>query len=303
MFDRPQLSFKLLRFVSIFLVMKARDPAEIISKLQKLPSMPDKVALLEELLNDPQSTYTDMTRVIETDLGLASQVLKLANSAFYSVIGGVQLLEKAVIYLGMTTIYQMVLCTQSQLILQTEAKILPEYFGRHSLAVAVLSKHFSERLNLPLPDRAFSAGLLHDFGRVAIYVLYPELVKAYDEAIAKGATHSIALEQEIIGIDHQAVGEELAKHWKYPSGLTWVISDHHGSGRAVMNRQEEDYRLVSDIVAVADAWSWSLDRKGLKNGNNPVQATERFERTGLAAKLAADEVRNLRAILEHARLF
>jgi putative nucleotidyltransferase with HDIG domain len=283
--------------------MKARDPSEIISKLQKLPSLPDKVARLEDLLNDPQSTYSDMTRVIETDLGLASQVLKLANSAYYSVIGGVQLLEKAVVYLGMTTIYQMVLCTQSQLILHNEAKMLPEYFGRHSLSVAVISKHLSERLNLALPDRAFSAGLLHDFGRVATYVLYPDLVKAYNEAIAKGAEHTISLEQEIIGIDHQRVGAELAKHWKYPSGLSWVISDHHGPGQAVMNRQEEDYRLVSDIVAVADSWSWSMDRKGLHSGVSPALASERIGRTGLPANLSAEEAGKLLMMFEQARLF
>jgi putative nucleotidyltransferase with HDIG domain len=240
------------------------------------------------MMNDPGSSFQDMSKVIETDVGLASKVLKLANSAHYSIPGGVQSLEKAVIYLGMTTIYQMVLCMQSQQVLGNAGKV-PEFLAGHSLAVAMLAKTVSEKLGLPIPDRAFSAGLLHDFGRLAIFVLFPKKSRNYIEAIKKGALHSIEMEREIIGMDHQQVGAELARHWKYPRGLAWVIADHHGPGQEVRDRSEKDFQMVSDIVAVADSWSWCMGWPGIEGQNEPQLYHEREKRIGLPSEPQADQ--------------
>jgi len=257
------------------------NPSDIISQLHELPPLPDKCARLEELMNDPASTFADMSHVIETDIGLASQVLKLANSAHHYVSGGVQSLEKAVVYLGMTTVYQMVLCMQSHQILGSAGRALPEYLPGHSLAVALIAKHLSERVGLTLPDRAFAAGLLHDFGRVAIAVLFPQLFRAYGKAVEKGAAHSVELEAEVIGIDHQQVGAELAKHWKYPSSLVWVVSNHHGAAGEIRHKAEEDCRLVADIVAVSDYWSWGIGWPGFDQGAPPQVDEGRIARLDL----------------------
>lgn len=256
-------------------------PADIISQLHELPPLPDKCARLEELMNDPESTFADMSRVIETDVGLASQVLKLANSAHHYVSGGVQSLEKAVVYLGMTTVYQMVLCMQSHEILGSAGRSLPEYLPGHSLAVGLIAKHLSERVGLTLPDRAFAAGLLHDFGRVAIAVLFPQQFRAYAKAVEKGGPHSVELEREIIGVDHQQVGGELARHWKYPSSLVWVVSNHHGVAGDIHHKAEEDCRMVADIVAVSDYWSWGIGWPGLDQGTAPQVDQARIDRLDL----------------------
>jgi putative nucleotidyltransferase with HDIG domain len=257
------------------------NPSEILSQLNELPPLPEKCARLEAMMNDPASTFADMSRVIETDVGLASQVLKLANSAHHYVSGGVQSLEKAVIYLGMTTVYQMVLCMQSHQILGSHGRAMPPFLAGHSVCVALIAKHLSERIGLTLPDRAFAAGLLHDFGRVALYVLFPDLVRRHAEALERGAAHSLALEKEIMGVDHQEVGAWLAKHWKYPRSLVWVVSDHHGVGQEVTHKAEEDFRLLSDIVAVADHWSWQIGWAGLEKGRPPPVDEKRIDRLNL----------------------
>ena len=269
----------------------------ILSKLHELPALPEKCTRLEALMNDPKSSFADMTRLIETDVGLASKVLKLANSAHYSIAGGVQSLEKAVVYLGMTTIYQMVLCMQSQQILGSRGKGVPQFLAGHSLAVAMVAKYISSILGIMLPDRAFSAGLLHDFGRVAIHVLLPEATAKYSQAISQGAIHSLELEHEILGLDHQQVGLELAKHWKYPKGLAVVISQHHGVGPEVCDRAEEEYRLVSDIVAVADAWCWYTDWPGLDCGDLMDLDPVRLERIGLDSQPGAQHREGLSDLL------
>jgi len=264
------------------------NASDIVSQLHELPPLPDNCARLEELMNDPAATFADMTRVIETDVGLASQVLKLANSAHHYVAGGVQSLEKAVIYLGTTTVYQMVLCMQSHQILGGEGRSMPEFLAGHSVATGLIAKHLSERVGLTLPDRAFAAGLLHDFGRVALWVLFPPLMRSYSEAIAKGGAHGVALELEVLGIDHQQVGAELALHWKYPRSLAWVVSDHHGPGQEVMQKAEEDHRRVADIVAVADFWSWGIGWVGHDKGVPAPVDPKRVERLALSQEPAED---------------
>jgi putative nucleotidyltransferase with HDIG domain len=274
----------------------------MLQTLQQLPSLPDNCFKLQELMDDPNSTPSDMAGVIESDVGLASKVLRLANSAHCAIPGGVDSLQRAVCFLGFSTIHQIVLCMQSYQVLGSCGN-LPAVLTTHALAVASVAQRLCERAGLPMPQRAFSAGLLHDLGRVGLFVLFPDHASAYLEATSNGARHGIDLEVETFGFHHMAVGELLAKKWKYPAVLKRVIEDHHGEGAPVNGREEEQARKLADVVAVADAWSWALGHPGINAGEPSDLHEARAQRSGLPPLPPEAETADLQAVLQETPSF
>ncbi|RLB55913.1 MAG: hypothetical protein DRI34_09895 [Deltaproteobacteria bacterium] len=234
----------------------------VLSRLDDLPPLPRNTMRLGEIIEDPASTPLQLAQVIEQDAALAARVMRLANSAYCAVSSGVDNLERAVCLLGFSTIHHIALCLQSLQILGSQGPPPPEQLMEHSLQVACASQLLAERLKLPLPQRFFAAGLLHDIGRLALYVLEPEQAHNWPERAEQEPDRLLA-ERQLFGIDHLEAGRLLAGKWKYPRALLGAIANHHpgldgeGTEPAVADRQ------LQQVVCVADNWLRQLDRSSL----------------------------------------
>ncbi|HFQ89101.1 MAG TPA: HDOD domain-containing protein [Desulfobulbus sp.] len=223
--------------------------------VRKMPSLSTTVSKVLEICSRPDTAPNDLNRVISLDPVLTGQVLKLINSAYYSLVNKVTSLTRAIIMLGLNTVKNLALSTAIiRCVGQTrKSKVLPiRKFWAHSIGVGVMAKLLAAEQGVPLGEREeyFVAGLLHDLGKIPFGDEYTEVL-----ALARGEQLAlVTAEQRLLEIDHEEVGLMIAEKWKLNDAITDAISHHHTPDQAGVENQQ----LVATI-ALADAYVCLFD--------------------------------------------
>ncbi len=218
--------------------------------IQKMPSLSTTVRKVLEVCSRTDASPNELNRVISLDPVLTGQVLKLINSAYYSLINTITSLTRAITMLGMNTVKNMALSTA---IIQSVAgsnksKALPtSRFWVHSIGVGVSAKLLAIARGVPIQEREefFIAGLLHDIGKVPFGDEYIHVLSIAGEK----QRPLVEVEREFLGIDHQDVGALIAAKWKLSPAMTSCIGYHHDIDLA----DGETHQLVA-IVALANLY-------------------------------------------------
>ncbi len=223
--------------------------------VDKMPSLSTTVGKVLEICSRPDTAPNDLNKVISLDPVLTGQVLKLINSAYYSLVNKVTSLTRAIIMLGLNTVKNLALSTAIiRCVGQAKkSKSLPiKDFWAHSIGVGVLAKLLAAEQGVPLAEREeyFVAGLLHDLGKVPFGDEYAEVLTK----VAQVHKPLKVLENELMGLDHEEVGEMIASKWKLNAVLTDAICHHH----AVEQAAPEHQGLVA-TVALADFYVCLFD--------------------------------------------
>jgi len=200
--------------------------------IAKMPSLPTTVSKVLEVCNNPRTSPADLNHVISLDPVLVGRVLKLINSAYYGLGQQVTNLVRAIIMLGINTVKNLAL---SSAVLhnfgsKTDFQALDmDGFWRHSLCVGVAAKVIAKHRGVDgkLAEEYFTAGLLHDIGKIPLNaVLTQEYMMAVSESDRERLPLHLA-EGRIIGMDHCAAGDMIAKAWKLEGAIGDAISKHH----------------------------------------------------------------------------
>ena len=223
--------------------------------VDKMPSLSTTVSKVLEICSRPDTVPNDLNRVIALDPVLAGQVLKLINSAYYSLMNKVTSLTRAIIMLGLNTVKNLALSTAiirsaSQ---AKKSRALPiRAFWAHSIAVGVMAKLLAAGCGLSLAEREeyFVAGLLHDLGKIPIGDEYTEVLARVETA----QEPLVTVEQQVLGLDHEEVGAMIATKWKLNAVLTDAICHHHAPELAAAAHRD----LVA-TVALADFYVCLFD--------------------------------------------
>jgi len=218
--------------------------------IQKMPSLSTTVGKVLEICSRTDASPNELNKVISLDPVLTGQVLKLINSAYYSLLNKVTSLTRAITMLGMNTVKNMALSTA---IIQSVAgsnksKALPtSRFWVHSIGVGVSAKLLAMAKGVAIQEREefFIAGLLHDLGKVPFGDEYIHVLSIAGQE----QRPLVEVEREYLGIDHQEVGELIAAKWKLSRAMTSCIGYHHDVDMAA----EED-RSLAAIVALANMY-------------------------------------------------
>jgi HD-like signal output (HDOD) protein len=210
-----------------------RNPAiaATIARLRSIPSLP---AIYNELTVALRSETTSLGRIeeiIAKDIGMATKILQLANSAFIGVHGRVSSLRQAVSLIGIETVRTLTLSIHvfSQFDRKSSvASYIPALWD-HSVCVATLAQRIalSETGNKSIAEECFSAGLLHDAGKI---VLLAEKPKQYLEILSQPIDDPRAtevLEIATFGCSHAQLGAYLLSMWGLPSSLVHAVAFHH----------------------------------------------------------------------------
>lgn len=210
---------------------------KMIKQKRYLPAFSQTVLKVITLTELEGTTIGDLEKAIMGDEGFASDVLKLANSAYYGVPKKVSRISEAVILLGFRTIRNMafVLSTVDLFSKGDSTTIeLRRDLWRHSVHCAFLAKEISAKAMVPdiFPDDAFMTGLIHDIGWLLILELVgtSQFVRDHPNFFS---LPSVEEEMEMWGITHAGAGGILLEEWNFPPMLSEVVKYHHREGMGI----------------------------------------------------------------------
>lgn len=213
--------------------MEAEKNQRLVQKyIGRMPSFSTTVTKVLEVCNNPAASPNDLNRVISLDPILTGQVLKLINSAYYSLPNKITSLTRAIIMLGINTVKNLVLATSviGGVGGKNSFKTLSmDAFWEHSLAVGVLAKQLSIRKGLPAIEREefFVAGLLHDLGKIPFNNRFADAYAQVLLGALKGRLPLSEQEHFSFGLDHGEVGGMIAEKWNLSAAMREGLLYHH----------------------------------------------------------------------------
>ena len=220
--------------------------------INDLPSPSPVLRKFSSVAANPASSAEDMAKVVKLDPALTGKVLRLANSAYTGIPNAVASLKNAVVLLGQKRIYSLVLASGLLSVLKKKSTLpfrLNDYW-RHSVSVASIAEAIAKllrRYDHIDSDEAFTAGLLHDIGKLVVGCFDAKLLAA---AAGESRERGIAFfKAENAETSHTAAGGLLARHWNFPPCLYDAIMCHHAPLQSADCKRMVSVVHVSDILA------------------------------------------------------
>lgn len=208
---------------------------------------------IETALASPQCSLGSIAEIIEKDPDLTARLLRFANSAFCGFSTRLSTVSEAIGLIGVQQVQD--LLTASSVIEQfagvSEEFASVQSFWEHSLACGIASRLIALEGRLPKPDRFFVAGLLHDIGRMVLFLQAPKVAQQVFNYYRKEKVLLRDAEQKVMGYDHQSIAEALLRSWKYPPALAFAVGYHHHPQNATVGQMEAAVVHVADHIVNA----------------------------------------------------
>jgi HD-like signal output (HDOD) protein len=206
----------------------------LISRMDRLPSMPSLYVEIVDKLQDPEIGVDDIGAIVAKDMAMTAKILKLVNSAFFGLGRQISSPAEAVAYLGMDTIKSLVLSIHafSQFATVKVGTFSIDVLWVHSQNTAGLAKEIArmEEAEQKLMDEAFVAGLLHDTGKLVLASNFPEQYDQVSQAGPNGTLALLTAEENTFGANHAEVGGYLLGLWGLPVPVVEAVALHHQPG-------------------------------------------------------------------------
>lgn len=233
----------------------------------RVPPMPrtltEALAMME---HSERMDLNEVTEMVQRDPVVVARLLNIVNSAYYGLRHQVTSVDRAVVMLGPIAVAGIIVGMQMMKLRELMEGPAGACFNRlirHSVATAFLTRHLVDgsprerRQRSARVGPAFTAGLLHDFGKIILVYNFPgKAVSLYDERSLSGQVHigsDMDAEQLVFGYDHTEAGEYVARKLSFPELLVDVVRHHHETDLAVCRPETE--RLLKAVSAASAASS------------------------------------------------
>jgi len=259
--------------------------AEVIAQ-KNLPTIPVVLAKILQVCSNVDANSRHLITAIEEDQALTGKMLRLANSAFFGQSRRVATVPRAVILLGFSTVRNLALSVKVWDALGAGiARSRLEVLWDHSLACAVAAKALVAGLRAGDPDQAFTAGLLHDVGRLLLAMRFRD--EYWKVVGGVGESELIdAVERKVFGVDHAEAGAWMLEAWALPPGIVESVRLHHDApGRLTESR----------IVGLTDRLLGWTDLVTGEVGAQALELLEQMSEQGLTQEVWQVTLAQLRA--------
>jgi putative nucleotidyltransferase with HDIG domain len=225
------------------------NPKKLIQQIDHLVSLPDVCVKVNRLVDSPSYCARSVGEIVSRDTDLSARLLRLVNSSFFGLRAPVETISRAIALIGSNELRNLVMATSTvRLFLGIPSELVNMYeYWQHAVTTGVIARELAELRNVLHSERLFVMGLLHDIGRLVIYLTLPE--KSRDILLITGGDDGLSAEaeQEVLGFTHMDVGAELLRQWNLPDALITVAGTHHTPLEAT------DYRFEAVLVHFAIA--------------------------------------------------
>lgn len=227
----------------------------ITARLTRLPTLPRHARELMRLLERPDAPIESLRRTIEKDLGLAAAILRLVNSGYYGLAHTVTTLPQAIVLLGFAAVKSLVLSASAASVLQEGGAGLYE----HSLACARAAQVLSDQLAVGEPEECYTAGLLHDAGKIIVNGYLPMEGARIRALIQAGNRPAHDAERLVLGSSHAGIGAWLLRKWELPASIVDAVAAHHEVAPAAPWSPMAALIHLADVLVRAEGFVWHGD--------------------------------------------
>ena len=223
-------------------------PNKILQKVSAFPNMPKAGMKLRALLSEENVSIDEIEKILRQDPGLAANVLRLANSAFFGVPAKVTSLKQAIVLLGVKRFSKIAVAACMNKTMDAAVngyRLSPGELWLHSIAVSTTAEALAKNRELDETKDFFTPALLHDLGKLVL----GKFVKAEQAKISSLVDNGVPVvyaEKEILKTDHAEIGALILNKWSFPDDLIKAVRWHH-------NPEGMDHsNLHADVVYLAN---------------------------------------------------
>lgn len=227
-----------------------------LADIDKLPAFPALVNRVLTMVSNPDADIKALAEEISMDPGITAGVLRLSNSAYYKPSRQIRSVQEAIVTLGLRTVKDIILVTASKGILKKELegyRMEAKELWDHSLLVAEISATLAREKKGKTPaDVAFTAGLLHDVGKVVLANYFRRIYRQIAMEMEKdNGLRFTDLEQKYMGYNHSELGGKLLQIWNFPDELVEAVGNYYHPDQAKLNPELCSMVHVGNVVALA----------------------------------------------------
>ena len=196
------------------------------SQVRSLPPFSPAACRLVQLISEETVHFSEVSQVLTVDAALSSQVLRVANSALLGCRYEIASIMQALFVVGGDRLRDIVITVAIKNYMGHGDSLFLHRSWRHNLATALWCEQLAESCGVDRPT-AYTAGILHDIGRIALLKLFPHEYSAFTDQALTGDLDKLEAERKLCDADHCQIGESLAQSWNFPTVLRDVIGNHH----------------------------------------------------------------------------
>lgn len=214
------------------------------------------------LLNKPEVSIQELVEVVKFDPAVTANILRISNSAYFGLRREIHSLHQALMLLGTQELLKIIIASGATRLF---AAPTPGYFNerrglwRHSVSVALMVDVLARELTLTDQATGFTAGLMHDIGKVVLSLFVEQKFHEIMEVVEKQGVSFQAAEKIILGVDHAEMGGEMALMWDFPERLRLAIAYHHLDKPEAYNDDLVLVVYLADIMVLMFGQDLGLD--------------------------------------------
>jgi putative nucleotidyltransferase with HDIG domain len=215
-------------------VMTAEDFIQRLDEIHELPTLSTVAMKLSKLLMDINISAKDVAEVIQYDQAIVTKLLKMVNSAFFGFSNKVSSVQHALMLLGFNTVRNAIIAIDVINALKPKNKIKGfdiSAFWQHAIGVAVISRHLDEETGHHFREDVFTAGIIHDIGKIVMAHYFECRYQAALETMYREKINYRDAENRHFPMNHADVGMQLARRWHLPETMCNVIGRHHATSK------------------------------------------------------------------------
>lgn len=235
--------------------MYIMETKQILKSVDKLPPFPSVASQALKILNDPDASADDVISVVQYDQAITANVLKLCNSAYYGLTRKVHSLRQGLVVLGNAELKNIILASTVVKFLRHDNKgydLAKGELWEHAVATGIMSKIVSARVMKSEPSSLFTAGLLHDIGKVVLDGFVDRYIEQIIGLVKEDECSFLEAESKMLGINHAEVGAKIAESWNFPEDIVRAIRLHH---RAEETSADD---VITPIIYLANILTLSM---------------------------------------------
>ncbi len=200
---------------------------QILKEIDSIPPIPENINTIKALIKNPNASIEKISFYVKLDPALTADLIKIANSAWYMTRTKVGTAERAITTIGLRQFETVLLSLAAKKVL-SERYQFAEQIWEHSYKCAFYAQQLAKMISLTVElENAYTAGLLHDIGKLVLLTLDSNMVERIVTLSEKKNIPIHEIEKLAIGLSHADIGELIASNWNFPSHLAVAIGHHH----------------------------------------------------------------------------